>query len=350
MRTATRRLAMLALSLVTAIGAVPAAPTPIHAASGDKRPNLKMLRLNDWRVETVSGRRLLRFTTIFANAGPGRFELRGSRSSRSDQSMEMDQLMYRWDGTSRRIETPAVARYSGDGHDHWHVQGVVTYEAWKLTDPAAARRGAKTGFCFFDTTAWRLSLPYARQSPYYQQQWCGTRSAMTNRVGVSVGWGDEYPWNFAYQWIDITGLPGGIYRVRATVDIQNFYREANEFDNCVWTEIRIPAPGSHKPLEATRFGGGCGEDAMTAVGTFAGGESFDPWRNVTMDAGVHIAWQFNSQGTRLRKLWRNLSAQRNGEASAIGTPPGETGQWLYMESGPYATYWLKAGSGVHLEP
>ena len=350
MRTATRRLAMVMLSLVMAVGAIPAAPVPVHAASGDKRPNLKMVRLHDLRVQTVNGRRLLRFTTIFVNAGPGRFELRGSRSSSHDMSMDMDQLMYRWDGTSHRIDTSAESKYAGDGHDHWHVQGVVTYEAWKLADPVAARRGAKTGFCFFDTDPWRLSLPYARQSPYYRQEWCGTHSSMTNRVGVSVGWGDRYPWNFAFQWVDITGLPGGIYRVRATVDIQNFYRETDEFDNCVWTEVRVPAAGSNRPLEVIRFGNGCGEDAMTAVSAFAGGESWDPPRNVTMAAGVHVAWQFNSQGTRLRKLWRDLSAQRTGTASAIGTPPGESGQWLYMDSGPYAGFWLRRGSGVQLAP
>ena len=75
----------------------------------------------------------------------------------------------------------------------------------------------------------------------WRSEWCGTQASLTNRVGVSVGWGDRYPWDFVFQWIDITGLPGGTYRVRATVDIHDFYRETDEFDNCVWSEVRIPA-------------------------------------------------------------------------------------------------------------
>ena len=82
--------------------------------------------------------------------------------------MDIKQRMFRWDGTSRFIDTPAEARYAADGHDHWHVQGVVTYETWKLNDPTdTARRGGKTGFCFLDFEPWNLSFPYAPQSPVY---------------------------------------------------------------------------------------------------------------------------------------------------------------------------------------
>jgi hypothetical protein len=169
------------------------APARVIALDGDKRPNLQMTRLHDWHIQFVDGRRLLRFTTLFVNVGRGHFELRGHRSSTSDRTMSMDQIMYRWDGTTRRIRTGASAKYAGDGHDHWHVQNVVIYEAWRIGDLARTRRGAKTGFCFFDTTPWKRSLPGARQSGYYQQEWCGTRSVLRNRVGVSVGWGDIYP-------------------------------------------------------------------------------------------------------------------------------------------------------------
>jgi hypothetical protein len=309
-----------------------------------------MVRLHDWHIQNVSGRRLLRFSTIFVNAGPGRFELRGARSSRADQTMGYDQVLYRADGTRFRRPTQAVGRYAGDGHNHWHVQNVVTYEAWKLNDPDRARRGAKTGFCFFDTTPWNLSLPHARQSGFYRQEWCGTVASMTNHVGVSVGWGDAYPWDFVFQWIDITGLPGGVYRVRATVDIQDFYREADELDNCVWTELRIPAPGNGNTPAVLRSGRGCGENAVTPVASFPSGATFEPARKVTLAAGVHVGWTFNAAGTRLRSLARNLAGQRTVTATARARPPGESGHWLYLASGSLAGYWLRQGEGVRLEP
>jgi hypothetical protein len=264
--------------------------------------------------------------------------------------MDIDQLIYRFDGTTRRIDTKAIARYAGDGHDHWHVQGVVTYETWKKDSPQNARRGAKTGFCFFDTTPWRLSVPYARKASHYQQEWCGTQASLTNRVGVSVGWGDRYPWNFVFQWIDISGLPGGEYRVRATVDIQNVYREADEFNNCVWTDVRIPGPGAGNELEIIGSGKGCGPSAMTPVDAFAGGATFDSPRAVTLDPGVHVGYTMNSRGTRLGKLWRDLMQERTAFATARAIPPGESGYWLFMSSGQFEGYWLKQSASVHLQP
>ncbi len=345
------RAPMLVLSVAVAVTAVLTPPlVTTAAATTTLRPNLQMVRLHDWHIQNVDGRRLLRFTTIFVNEGPGRFELRGSRSSQSDKTMEMDQMLYRADGSRFRRGTSAVAKYAGDGHDHWHVQGVVTYETWALRNPQAARAGAKTGFCFFDTTPWRLSLPHAPQSGVYEQEWCGTRASMTNRVGISVGWGDRYPWDFVFQWIDITGLPGGTYRVRATVDIHDHYRETDELDNCVWAEVRVPDPGSGTAVKVLRNGRGCGLNAMTPVTTFAGGQTFDPPRDVRISAGVHVGWTFNSAGTRLRRLWRDLTDARAATATARATPPGETGNWLFMASGPFAGYWLKQGGGVELEP
>ena len=345
------RAPMLLLSLALAATALLTPPLRMaDAAAETLRPNLQMLRVRDWHIENVGGRRLLRFTTIFVNAGPGRFELKGGRASRSDASMEYDQVLYRADGTRFRHVTEAIGKYAGDGHDHWHVQNVVTYEAWAKEQGQATRRGAKTGFCFFDTTPWKLSLPHARQTGYYRQEWCGTVASLTNRVGESVGWGDVYPWDFAFQWIDITGLPGGTYRMRATVDIQDFYRETDEFDNCVWSEVRIPAPGSGTHVTVLRSGRGCGERAMTAVESFASGTTFMQPRDVILAAGVHVGWTYNAAGTRLRRLWRDLAGERIGSATARATPPGESGHWLSIDSGPFAGYWLKQGDRVQLQP
>ena len=35
-------------------------------------------------------------------------------------------------------------------------------------------------------------------------------------MGISVGWGDEYEYYLAWQWVDITNVPAGTYTVRAT--------------------------------------------------------------------------------------------------------------------------------------
>lgn len=351
MRTIVRRVTLAALGILVALACLLLpSPGPAIALEGDRRPNLQVLRIRDWHVETTGGRRLLRFTTIFVNAGRGPFELRGHRASTDDPTMDIDQVMYRWDGTRRRIHTRAIAKYAGDGHDHWHVQDVVIYEALRIGDLANTRRGAKTGFCFFDTTPWKRSLPGASQSGYYQEEWCGTSSVLTNRVGVSVGWGDRYPWNFAFQWIDITGLDSGRYRVRATVDIADRYDESVETDNCVWSTVDIPRPGSGSRIQVETNGFSCGEDAVTPVTTFGGARTWDPPRAVVFQPAVHIGYRLNSKGTELDRMWRRPTVPRNGAAAVRATPPGRAGRWLYIVDGPFAGYWFRDTVDIDFAP
>ena len=95
---------MLTLALATTALLTPPLRTAAAAASETRRPNLQMVRLHEWHIQNVNGRRLLRFTTIFVNEGPGAFELRGARSSRRDKTMEIDQVLYRTDGSRFRRE------------------------------------------------------------------------------------------------------------------------------------------------------------------------------------------------------------------------------------------------------
>ena len=62
-------------------------------------------------------------------------------------------------------------------------------------------------------------------------------------MGTSRGWGDIYRWSIAFQWIDITGLPNGDYKVRVTVDTPfatgGRFRESDDSNNRSWTKIHI---------------------------------------------------------------------------------------------------------------
>jgi hypothetical protein len=336
----------VAIALVMLLGGFTAQalrPGPALAAS-ERLPNLRMLPLRDWRIQNMDGRRLLRFTTIMGNEGPGAFEVRGYRSSRSQTKMKIDQVIYDSAGDSRRVRTGADGSYAGDGHDHWHVQRIMTYELYKVANPATVRGGAKTGFCFLDTTAWRLDLPYARQFPYYQESWCGTRSTLTNRVGISVGWGDRYPWNFAYQWIDITGLPAGHYIVRATVDIADWYEETAEYDGCRWARVSIPKSGTR--VEVLDSGTGCGHAAMDPANRFAGTHAYDPPRGIAFEAGAYTGYTFNELGTELRSKWRRLSSPSEATAVARSRIPGRPGYWFLVGSGAWEGFWIRDTSRV----
>ena len=51
------------------------------------------------------------------------------------------------------------------------------------------------------------------------------------------GLGDRYQWSLPFQWVDITGLPGGDYTIRAMVDPYDSFLETNETDSCAYTWV-----------------------------------------------------------------------------------------------------------------
>lgn len=210
------------------------------AGSTNLLPDLRMSRIRDPRiVVTSSGRRLLRLTTWITNVGRGPFEVHGSRTSTAQSTIPVAQRVKTSAGTWWSLPTGAVMQYSGDGHNHWHTQRIATYELIPLGSQTTLRRGAKVGFCFFDTNAYRLTLPGAAKRHVYSKAGCGTRASTTITMGLSVGWADVYGLWLAYQWIDITNVPNGTYRIRATVDASNWFLESNDSNNCTWAKVRI---------------------------------------------------------------------------------------------------------------
>ena len=256
-RRPVRRVDYLALAAIFSAGLLVAsagslAPSPQPARGGTELvPDLAMAPLGDFRIEVVNGRRLLRFTAMMVNVGAGHFELRGARGSTS-QPMGMTQVLYnstaRNATVTRQIPTNAVASYAGDGHNHWHVDEMMRYDMW---GSGGTFRGAKVGFCFLDSDPWATSLP-GYNGPYYRGSMCSTNpSALSNRMGISVGWGDEYEYYLAWQWVDITNVPAGTYTVRASVDPSGFFTESNDANQCAWARVRFGATGPSVAVEAS---------------------------------------------------------------------------------------------------
>jgi lysyl oxidase len=71
-------------------------------------------------------------------------------------------------------------------------------------------------------------------------------------MGLSVGWGDIYRWSLPDQYIDITGLTNGRYRLYAEVDPDNWFQENNARNNLSWINIRI----SGEKVTIVRYGPG----------------------------------------------------------------------------------------------
>lgn len=217
-------------------------PGPAKAA--DLLPDLAMARLKTIHTEdTADGRRLLRFTTTIVNIGSGAFEVRGGRPDSSTTVMPVTQRIYNDTGSFVDRPTAATMQYSGDGHTHWHVQKLQTYELIRQDSGSKVGTGAKTGFCFFDGFIYKGTLPNAPASAVYRRTGCGTASSLAVTMGLSIGWGDKYAASLPAQYIDISGLAPGRYLLQVTADQQNWFAESNEGNQATWAELQIDEGG-----------------------------------------------------------------------------------------------------------
>ena len=233
----TRRFTALLAAVVVAVAALAVLmDAPAGAAPRDRLPDLRMARLSSIQIQTRSnGDRWLRFDTIIVNVGAGAFEARGSRPNTSIPTMSVRQRIYNSAGGYHNRKTKAKMFYAGDGHDHWHLRNLEEYTLTPLDNGARARTGNKEGFCFFDNYRFG-STQAARYGPGCAN---GQPGALSVTTGLSRGWGDIYRWNTVGQYINVTGLPRGRYRLRATADKANRFKESKENNNSTWAELRI---------------------------------------------------------------------------------------------------------------
>lgn len=241
MRDRHRRSRSVALATLLALLMGGATSSPVYGATA-LRPDLAAVAPFDFRIDTsVPGKRLLRFSTVVVNIGPGPFRLYGYDPSgvQKGETIKVRQMIRQSDGTWVTRETGAVMTYSGDGHDHWHVVGA---QAFKLLDVKSngLRAAAKIGFCFLDSYPWTSTRPDHFNSTLPV---CNINRYGNVPMGVSKGWGDIYKYDIAFQYIDITGIPNGDYRVRMIVDPPSEsggrFVETNEANNRSWAIVRI---------------------------------------------------------------------------------------------------------------
>jgi hypothetical protein len=231
--------APIALALLIALLSLMVLQVPSRPADAQTEtlPDLGMLHPRYPQIEKTSdGRTLLRFTSIVVNVGAGPFEVHGQRPTGAS-TMTTTQRIFDDAGGYRDVPTDAVIFWGGDGHNHWHVKDLLDFELERLDNGTKVGNFAKQGFCFYDNYLYGSSNP-----AYYTPSTgaCeGGSSATQTVMGLSVGWGDRYGRNLPDQYIDITGLTSGRYRLTATADASNWFLESNNANNFSWIDIQL---------------------------------------------------------------------------------------------------------------
>lgn len=224
---------------VSALVAPPAAAN--HPEEALLLPDLGMAALTDFRVERrPRGDRWLRFSAVIVNVGAGPFEV--IRYTNPAGQLQVDQRIKTASGWANH-QTDAVMYWSGDGHNHWHVRELQQYEL--VSQNGFERRyGEKHGFCFWDNYRYNLGLSGAPANAVYTgSNSCQTLTDGTVSMGLSVGWGDKYPYYLVDQYINISGLPAGEYTVTATADWAGWFVESNTANNSTTARIRLSKNG-----------------------------------------------------------------------------------------------------------
>ena len=187
------------------------------------------------------GTRLLRFSATIQNTGRGPLRIQATRACPDCDTMTTVQGILRSDGTWRTIPSPATVLFeTNDDHYHWHVQGMEGYALWPLEASAAEPAVSdKYGFCFFDGRHVRPGMAASPAAPVYRFGDCGIPNSTELDIGLSVGWGDRYGWDFHGQFIDVTTVADGEYLLCLSADATGAYVERNDDNNDSWAEITI---------------------------------------------------------------------------------------------------------------
>jgi hypothetical protein len=123
--------------------------------------------------------------------------------------------------------------WAGDGHTHWHVKDLAHYSLTSRKARRVVRTDAKQGFCFSDNRRFGSE----RDALYTS---CGhDPDALEVRMGLSRGWGDIYSWKTVGQYVNVTKLRAGRYRLKAEADAGGWFKEKKETNNLTWVDIRL---------------------------------------------------------------------------------------------------------------
>ena len=133
-------------------------------------------------------------------------------------------------------------------HGHYHYLSFANALLWR-SDLKGAKLGNtpvaashKVSFCMADIRidAWGKKGDGPRK--YYAPD-CLFPSARRRHRSISSGrqqgWSDVYDWYIPDQYIEVTGVPSGLYRLEFCADPFNEIEEAREDNNCVVNHIRL---------------------------------------------------------------------------------------------------------------
>jgi len=195
-------------------------------------------------------RRCLRFDQVIANVGDGPFELRYRMEGLATEQ-QLRQRVYASDGSFDEFTVDTYEFHPAHAHFHYKNFGqALLYRLNRDGTMDKVRESRKNGFCMIDVENTRFGvddhgLAYKGEAPrtYYFPR-CNAPTErdehgtyMVN--GISVGWADVYNWFLADQYIEISGVPDGLYVIETRANPIRSVHETTFDDNTARATIRL---------------------------------------------------------------------------------------------------------------
>lgn len=187
-------------------------------------PDLRTLPPTELGIEfTPDNARLLHFTNMMMNWGPGKLQVVGVSDAVSGRTVVQQDIFL---ANGSFTKHPAGIFLFHPTHTHWHFENFSRYEIWSLTPHGELNElvslSDKVSYCLRDTG--RSTLGIAPEEPEYIDCEAGLQ-------GMSAGWIDSYPFDTPGQTMDITALTDGVYALNSIVDPPNRLLELDENNN-----------------------------------------------------------------------------------------------------------------------
>ena len=229
--------------------------------------------------ETVQqgGHHCLRFTSGFANLGPGKFEVYGSSNVPvAVNGGPLYQDVYRSTGTL--FSRPSGFFTFHQIHAHYHVLGIAKFELYPVLGPD--RLGPPTdvlkeGFCLGDIKMYDWNSfaqdEVSPNSPDNCEPVLQPDGTWRFYEGIDPGWEDSYKWQTSGQFVNFGNSADGLYLLRVTVNPFHYILEADsghDTNDVAYTYFRVTGNSiqtlerghglspwdPHKQLEDPNFG------------------------------------------------------------------------------------------------
>ena len=232
-------LAIVSSAVLALAVAVTAAVAGV-VSTGALLPDLQQKPPYDISARTAPGGRVvLTFASAVANVGQGPLILNGRRN-RATKVMTVTQEVVHVTGTRERVPVKGGMKYTPSGHNHWHF---LKFDAFELRDPASGAQvavGHKVGFCLGSRYTVDSPPPGTPATPAINTN-CGRfLPGLTRmRMGIDVGYADDYAAYLEFQYIDITSVPPGRYVVVHRADPQGVLAVGDRTDDVASALINI---------------------------------------------------------------------------------------------------------------